>query len=207
MPMAAKTRAFLLAVVLLTAGLAGCAETDDTGDRETGDRDTGDRDTGDRDTQDEEQRDTEDRDTTREDRETFNRTFSDTIDDQNYVRNWTVPANESGANVTIEANISGDAVDDFEATLFTPDGEEVCTVSASGDTGGLGMDDGDNECDEELQDSGDHRLTVWGNATADEAEYWINVTVEPPEQADGGDETTTDDNDSIRGPVSTVYRG
>lgn len=201
--MAAKTRAFLLTVVLLTAGLAGCAETDDTGD-EIDDRETGDRDTGDRDTRD---RDTEDRDTAREDRETFNRTFSDTIDEQDYVRNWTVPANASGANVTIEANLSGDAVDDFEATLFTPDDEEVCTVSASGDTGGLGMEDGDNECDEELEDSGDHRLTVWGNATADEAEYWINVTVEPPEQTDGGDDTTTDDSDSIRGPVSTVRRG
>lgn len=203
--MAAKTRAFLLAVVLLTAGLAGCAETDDTGN-DTGDRETGDRDTGERD---QDQRDTEDRDTEQQDRMMGNWTFNDTIDEQNYVRNWTVPVNESGANVTIDANISGDAVDDFEATLFTPNDEEVCTVSASGDTGGLGMD-GENQCEEQLNETGPYRLTVWGNATADEAEYWINVTVMRSDQADGGqttDDGTGSDDGGIYNPVTAVYRG
>jgi len=189
--MASKTRVILLAVVLLSAGLAGCADTDDTGD---GDTDTGDRDTGDRDTRetDEDQdRDTGDRDT-QQDRTMFNRSFNDTIDEQDYQRNWTVPANESDANVTIEANISGDAVDDFEATLWDPQGDEVCTVEARGDTAGadgVGMGE-ENTCEERLETSGAHQLTVWGNATAGEAEYWLNVTVERPQQAAGGGQQT-----------------
>lgn len=209
--MAAKTRAILLAVVLLSAGLAGCADTDDTDrDTDTGDRDT---DTGDRDTRETDERDddTGTRDTDQRDGEEFNRTFEDTIDEQNYMRNWTVPANSSGANVTIEANLSGDAVDDFEATLFTPDGEEVCTVSHEGDTGTDALQPGDeeNQCEEELENTGEHRLTVWGNATADEADYWINVTVETPDQAeDDGTQTGGDAGDGgiYESPVSSVVR-
>lgn len=212
--MAAKTRAILLAVVLLSAGLAGCADTDDTGtddttddrDTDTGDRDTGD--TGDRDTRGNQTGDNQ----TQE--QGFERTFQDSIDEQNYMRNWTVPANQSGSQVMMEANMQGDAVDDFEATLFTPDGEEICTVSDGQDTQdtiGTGDDnqtDGENQCDEELDDTGEHRLTVWGNSTAEEAEYTINVTVQ---SSDGGGQTTGDDANGgggggIYGPVQSVTR-
>lgn len=207
--MAAKTRAILLAVVLLSAGLAGCADTDDT-DTDDRDTDTGDRDTRETDERDTRDEDTDTRDTDQRDGEEFNRTFQDTIDEQNYQRNWSVPANSSGANVTIEANLSGDAVDDFEATLFTPDGDEVCTVSHEGDTGTdtLQPEEDENECDEELEDTGEHRLTVWGNTTADEAEYWINVTVETPDQAeDDGTQTGGDGGGGIyNSPVSSVVR-
>jgi hypothetical protein len=213
MPMAAKTRAILRAGVLLSAGLAGCADTDES---ETGDRDT---DTGDRDTRDRD-RDTGDRDTDTGERdqnrtgaegEEFNRTFRDTIDEENYMRNWTVPANSSGANVTIEANLNGTAVDDFEATLFTPDGEEVCTVEHSGETGDtgdtVGMDDG-NGCEEQLENTGQHQLTVWGNATAGEADYWINVTVSTGSQTDGGQQSTGGDGGGIYNtPATSVTRG
>lgn len=210
--MAAKTRAILLAVVLLSAGLAGCADTgDETGTDDTtdGDTDTGDRDTGDRDTGDTGDRDTNETgdDQTQQDR--FERTFNDTIDEQNYMRNWTVPANTSNANVTIEANVQGDAVDDFEATLYTPEGEEVCTVSDSQTTGTVGMDnqtDGENMCEEQLENTGEHRLTVWGNSTAGEAEYTLNVTVEPSQQSDSGQMSDDGGGTGIYGPVQSVTR-
>lgn len=195
MPMASKTRAILLAVVLLSAGLAGCADTDDTdtGDTEdTGEPDTGERDTGERDTG---ERDTDDTNDTGDDTdaetEDHNETFEDTIDEQDYEREWTFPVDETGADITIEAHLQGDAVDDFEATMWDAEQEEICTVTDGMD--GL-TDDGENTCEHESENTGEYMLKVWGNSTAESADYMINVTVEY-----GGNETTTGDDDTTTG--------
>ena len=197
--MASKTRAILLAVVLLGAGLAGCAETDDTGtddttddedtgDRDTGDRDTGERDTGERDIGDQNQTDRNDTGTQDAQMQDYNETFEGTIDGENHEENFTFPVNDSQANLTVEANLQGDAVDDFEATVWDAEMEEVCTVSDSGTDVGTGMGDDESRCEEATQNMGNYTLQVWGNSTTEDADYTLNVTVEYGDQ-----QTTTDD--------------
>lgn len=190
--MPSKTRALLLAVVLLTVGLAGCA--DDTQDGETGERDTGERDTGDGagdgGVGDQDQQ-----------AQVSNWTFNDTIDQQDYQRNWTFQVNQSGANISIEASLQGDAVDDFQATLWDTQNREMCTISAQGgQTGTVPTDNQENQCQRDAQDTGTYTISVWGNSTAGEANYTINVTVDNSQGQDGGNETGGGGGDAPVGP-------
>lgn len=200
--MSSKMRAILLAVVLATAGLAGCADTDDgpdvgdDRDNDTGDRDTGDRDTGDR--------DTGDRDTDEDDRfETFNKTFEDEINDTDYERNWTFPVNATGANITAELNLEGAGTDDVEAEIFDINDTLVCSMSDEGGDLSPSIDD-DKECEEESENEGTYTIAVEGSSTAGSANYTINVTVEYEQQQGTG---TNDTNESPQDSYPRLLRG